>query len=1670
MSQVLRVFRQALINQYWHWITSLILILVCLLITIESSAQAPVVYHAFSLTRDTLTPLYFSAELHGLDETILPVLPERRNRQTSDEWLLVVLPPDDSFSVMPVALDVCLKGSWTNTLMSGWLSERIKIPLTTLNGNNGLFTLPARIHTPCSRIQWSTGDITSFWPPSGNETLYSVGLQLLEIPPPDPQEPDQLPEAGPDIKSSLFSYFYRGKPFFLPPRANPSNLLEINVHAALLSLANAPDAPPVPGIRIDVVDAMGHQWPSQFYTMEEAEALLANVTDIGSLLSKMHSARMTVSVGQVDDLSRLCRENMARLADLLSEYYNRGMMTVPNGSGQAQASGSGVNRDVAFDPSIAKSVGVHVNQAPNGQDKSVHSSGSDDHDPPGGASRATQCREPSLAQLQLANEAIKNELSVNGLYYYQSLHQNWNLLLQDVFLVPYCDGASSPQSLKHVPVPANGEAVERALHPYLTESTLAENSSFAPLYSALALWVQGVPAAEQLKALRFFRQLDLLPEREQLKLLAEQMFTAIKPLLAESGTSIEGLQLKSPNIETKRGLNVDALEFNPASIHGLNVKAMVFTPGSSASSGTTSREGPLNPTLKLEERPPVGGRPVTTRKSYSSILRSPKPVGATIPTDPPKFQRSVVLKHSTVRSRASAGTHLVEHETLVNQAFDVLKNEKYTQAEQKFRHLLGLRLEEGVLKRATIGLARSLNEQGKSEDAKALLLPLRTAHPLTTTGVSSIKGLDLCLSRIYQSLGSQQDAETLLLRLSKKSREDTATLCNPSHDSKVDLALARIWQDMGETALSECLLLAMRRKSANDDEENLCRACGDQRLDLALARLWQSMNKNKHAESLLLSMSRKSAADSEEILCKPCENQKVNLALARQWQDMHKYKRTEKLLLAMSNKKAGGNKELLCKPCNIRLVDLALVRHWKRIDKNELAERLLLTMRQELMDGNKGTPCVPCQDNEINLTLIHLWLEMSNHKAARKLFLEISGRSPDTSDEALACQPCGIEAFDIAVVRILSSTAKERLAEELLLKMSKTSDSEEVTLHKSYDAEKVGVILARLWQKMGKMKQAEELLLKMSKKVLENNEAVLYKPCGKTEIDHTLACQWMTMGKMKHAEKLLLAMSSESLSSDDKAPDKLHSDQKVNLSLARLWGDMYEVKKAEKLLLTMSGKSLGDDEAALCTPCYDNEVDLALAIFWHNTGKKEKAEKLLLAMSGKPWDSTETNVLCKPCFVEKNNLALVRLWDGMGKTQLSEKLLLAMRGKGSNNGKEVLCEPCGNTATDHAYAVYLTRVGEMKCAEKLLLAMSGQTLAGDEKSLYKPHPNLDVNLTLASLWTDVHENEKAEILLLKMSGKSLDDDEAALIRPTQEKVDLALAIAWGAMGKGKQAEKLLLVMSHKPWDSDESTLCQPSHSMAIDLTLARIWRTMGNTKRSEKLLLALSKKPWDSDNLAILCKPSAIDNLDRSLSATWEMMAKYKHSECLLLAMTKKRRNSNVEAMCEPSDKRELDLSLAFIWRHLGEFKLAENLLKNILKKESSHEAQHILLSLYTGTDQFVKEIITFKDGVEKELLWSIHYFELATREIEKNGPTNQTREWLEYSHLIVTQAIDQYPNSAGLYSQKSHCLRMLGKKESEWSFYFDRARAINPLRSYRVGKHGIWRDREQKALRKIGR
>ncbi len=527
----------------------------------------------------------------------------------------------------------------------------------------------------------------------------------------------------------------------------------------------------------------------------------------------------------------------------------------------------------------------------------------------------------------------------------------------------------------------------------------------------------------------------------------------------------------------------------------------------------------------------------------------------------------------------------------------------------------------------------------------------------------------------------------------------------------------------------------------------------------------------------------------------------------------------------------------------------------------------------------------------------------------------------------------------------------------------------------------------------------------------------------------------------------------------------------LDLTLSRCEQGLGQHLKAEARLLALRNKKHDDDEETLCEPGGNFEIDIAAARHWQIMSKYKLTDTLLLKMKAALNDSLHTDTFSSDVnklhkYIRIVNLALARNWQLTGKHKACERLLLNMSGKNPNGSEESLCKPCKDHEINLALVRHWQVMGKYKLAERLLLNMGGEHPDDSKETPRKARKHDDINLALVRLWHVMEKHEQAERLLLNLSGKNPDGNEESLCTPCKDhEINLTLARHWQAMGKYKLAERLLLNMSRNNPGSRMESHFKTSAHYVTGLALIRLWQEIGEYEQSERLLLKMAGKHPGDDEFS-LCKPSGHYDIDLALVRCWEMVGNHKLAERLLLNMIGKHPDASEEVLCKPSGLHNVDLALARQWQRAGKYEQAEKLLRRCDELYHSNECELTLLVVLARQAEFMEMIAGYPENANTLLATSIHYFILACQQIMNDGPESG-QDNLNKALRSVQAIIEMHSPNAGAFSQKAHCLRMMGAREKEWKYWFDKSGHHDSSRAQK-NKTDYWRSIEASALQKV--
>ena len=518
----------------------------------------------------------------------------------------------------------------------------------------------------------------------------------------------------------------------------------------------------------------------------------------------------------------------------------------------------------------------------------------------------------------------------------------------------------------------------------------------------------------------------------------------------------------------------------------------------------------------------------------------------------------------------------------------------------------------------------------------------------------------------------------------------------------------------------------------------------------------------------------------------------------------------------------------------------------------------------------------------------------------------------------------------------------------------------------------------------------------------------------------------------------------------------------ANLTISRIWQLQGKYSESQAILLMMGNQTRSrnglpplSEQKSIITPCGDHLIDLAMVRLQEEKGDYPQAETLLLAMMKQHRPRASLSV---PCGRHDLDLAMVRLQQEKGDYPQAVILLLAMMKKHSSQAN--LSVPCGKHDLDLAMVRLQEEKGDYLKAETLLLAMMKKL--NPQANLSVPCGKHDLDLVMVRLQEEKGDYLKAETLLLAMRENH--NPQASQSVPCgKQDLDLAMVRLQEEKGDYLKAETLLLAMMKKL--NPQASLSAPCGEHDLDLTMVRLQEEKGDYLKAETLLLAMreSHNPQASQSV-----PCGKHGLDLAMIRLQQGKGDYPQAKTLLLAMRKI--HSPQASLSVPCGKHDLDLGLLQLLVRNQEYPAFDTLLRacqSVYPYKKEYEETY-LISLgerknWKSFDEEIKTVNTINSVAVQHII-SVRFFQQAIELYNRN----ENGDACCLSALnVVEKAIGTYPPRSYLFSQKAHCLRMLGYEETVWRPLFQKADTLDPARM-RHEKLDSWRKAEHQAFQKI--
>jgi hypothetical protein len=260
------------------------------------------------------------------------------------------------------------------------------------------------------------------------------------------------------------------------------------------------------------------------------------------------------------------------------------------------------------------------------------------------------------------------------------------------------------------------------------------------------------------------------------------------------------------------------------------------------------------------------------------------------------------------------------------------------------------------------------------------------------------------------------------------------------------------------------------------------------------------------------------------------------------------------------------------------------------------------------------------------------------------------------------------------------------------------------------------------------------------------------------------------------------------------------------------------------------------------------------------------------------------------------------------------------------------------------------------------------------------------------------------------------------------------------------------------------SLTTPCGLHELDLTVVRLQQRTGDYDKAGILLQAARQERCPGVSLTTLCGQY---DLDLAMAKLQEETGSYDNAYALLRALRQQQRPG--VSLTVPCGRSELNLAMLLLLEKAGKHALFEILVSACcsaypyqLEYRRTYLSNLCRRKLWDRFDEETKEVGTIKHaGIQ--LVISIRFFQEALDHFNKNEK-KKGFSFCRKALAVVERAIAMCPADASLFSQKAHCLRMLGQAPEVWIPLFKQADALNPAR-IRQEKLDSWREDEGRAL-----
>ena len=272
----------------------------------------------------------------------------------------------------------------------------------------------------------------------------------------------------------------------------------------------------------------------------------------------------------------------------------------------------------------------------------------------------------------------------------------------------------------------------------------------------------------------------------------------------------------------------------------------------------------------------------------------------------------------------------------------------------------------------------------------------------------------------------------------------------------------------------------------------------------------------------------------------------------------------------------------------------------------------------------------------------------------------------------------------------------------------------------------------------------------------------------------------------------------------------------------------------------------------------------------------------------------------------------------------------------------------------------------------------------------------------------------------------------------------------------------------------------PCGNYTIDLARVRLHQDRGHYENAGKLLQAMARNHKSTLATDDWTTPCGNHTIDLARVRLHQDRGHYENAGKLLQAMAVNHKSTLApDDWTTPCGNHIIDLARVRLHREKRDYNTFDALAKSCIltypARPEYSEVYLIGLGEQKKWQTFDETIDSIRNEDQNTLFHSkniqhalsVRYFQEAL--CLYGEKKNKKGEELCKRALGVVESVRiKYPSFASALSQQAHCLRLLGREESEWGELFRRANIIDPERMKRE-KRDPWRAQEHKVLEALG-